>query len=222
MIPKIQPQVFSLPSFFDEINQWFQHDKHNLFNNVRILLNKLSRKSLKSIASEILHPDQYAIDLEKEQLYLYILDIIDTKFLQRISKSNDNKKRLKPKNVCVVHFVNKGIDHLHLPTIFKNPNIVALLPEVLKEEENLPTVTTSLDSPIRNKILNYKKTVTDLNIIQENGTHVVQDLPECECTESQFCDQYHQHIVTGDLRMIDNKKLRGLIFKGPNLENHDF
>ena len=219
---KIQPQIFSLSSFFDEINQWFQTDKHNLFNNVRILLNKLSRKSLKSIASEILHPDLYAIDLDKEQLYLYILDIIDTKFLQRISKSNETKQRLKPKNVCVVHFVNKGIDHLHLPTIFRNPNIVALLPAVLKEEENLPTVTTRLDSPIRNKILNYKQSVSNLNIILENGVYSVQNLLECECVESEFCDQHHQHIVTGDLRVIQNKKLRSLISKGPNFREPRF
>ena len=48
--------------------------------------------------------------------------------------------------------------------------------------------------------------------------------------ELQLCDEqngfrknrgttegiYHGHIVTGDLRVIENKKLRNLICKGPN------
>ena len=38
-------------------------------------------------------------------------------------------------------------------------------------------------------------------------------LPEqltCECRQSPLCDPYHQHVVTGDLRIIENDKLRKL------------
>ena len=218
--PKIKPIDQSIDSFFHDINHWFQNEKLNLFNNVRILLNKLSRKVLKLIASEILHPDLHATDPKKEQLYLYILDIIDTKLLPKSPPSTKTKE--KPKNVCVIHFVNKGIDHLHLPSIFKNPNIVAHLPDVLKEENHLPIVTTRLDAPIRNKILNYKNTVSDLNIEFENDNYFVRDLPDCDCENSQFNDEHHKHIVTGDLRIIQNNKLRKLISKGPNYREPRF
>ena len=38
----------------------------------------------------------------------------------------------------------------------------------------------------------------------------------CECQNSQFCDPYHKHIITGDLRFVTNAKLRQLLGKGPN------
>ena len=44
----------------------------------------------------------------------------------------------------------------------------------------------------------------------------IRDLPKCDCQNSQFCDPYHKHIVTGDLRVVTNDKLRQLLGKGPN------
>ena len=38
----------------------------------------------------------------------------------------------------------------------------------------------------------------------------------CECEYYQFCDPYHKHIITRDLRIIYNFKLRKLMTKDPN------
>ena len=35
-------------------------------------------------------------------------------------------------------------------------------------------------------------------------------------SKSKFCDPHHKHIITGDLRITENKKLRKLLTKGPN------
>ena len=40
-------------------------------------------------------------------------------------------------------------------------------------------------------------------------------LPGCDCKNSKFCDPHHGHIVTGDLKVIKNKKLRSLLSKSP-------
>ena len=37
----------------------------------------------------------------------------------------------------------------------------------------------------------------------------------CNCLNSTFCDPHHKHIVTGDLRFIENGKLRSLLCNGP-------
>ena len=37
----------------------------------------------------------------------------------------------------------------------------------------------------------------------------------CQCKESKFCYQPHGHVITGDLRVIENAKLRELVAKGP-------
>ena len=215
------PNIDSVASFFNFLNECFLKDLKTVFNNIRINLNRLSRKLLRLIASEILEPELFAFDANKEQCYLYILDIIDTKFVKNVCQTNSTNKS-PPKNVCVVHFVNKGIDDIHLSSIFRSTVVINSLPEKLREEEEIPVVTVKLDPPIRNKILNYKQTVKDLDIRQEDGKFFVHDLPECECSQSLFKDPVHNHVVTGDLRIIQNKKLRKLISKGPNFRENKF
>ena len=73
-----------------------------------------------------------------------------------------------------------------------------------------------LDAPIRSKILNYKETVSSLKVCVDEDVSFVENLPSCDCINSEFCDPHHKHIVSGDLRVISNLKLRKLISKGPN------
>ena len=42
----------------------------------------------------------------------------------------------------------------------------------------------------------------------------MNNLP-CNCTTSPFTDPNHRHIVTGDIRIVQNNKLRKLLCKGP-------
>ena len=108
------------------------------------------------------------------------------------------------------------MDQIHLPTILHSHDVTSLLPEELKSEENQPIVTFSLDKPIRNKILNYRDTISDLHFSLKDGQYCIENLPDCQCHLSDFHDNHHGHIVTGDLRIISNCKLRKLLSKGPN------
>ena len=125
-------------------------------------------------------------------------------------------KRSAPKNVVTIRFVNKGLDDIHVSKIFHSPEVAALLPEALQEKDDVPACTMKLDPPIRGKILNYKETVSSLKIHVDEDVSFVENLPSCECSASQFCDPHHNHIVSGDLRIINNSKLRKLFSKGPN------
>ena len=214
-------QKITADQFFQQTLRWINSDIKSSFNNIRLLLNTLPKRTLKNIASTILEQDEFAFDESKEQCFLYILDIVDTKFYVPNLPSQD-VKRAAPKNVCVIRFVNKGIDALHLSKIFKLDTVISQLPANLREAENIPTVTFKLDSPIRNKILNYKQTVSSLDITVNGSNAVVNNLPECNCVQSDFCDPHHGHIVTGDLRFIENSKLRKLISKGPNYREPKF
>ncbi len=42
-----------------------------------------------------------------------------------------------------------------------------------------------------------------------------ENVHACGCSMSSFCDPHHGHVVTGDLRIINNRKLRSLLCKGP-------
>ena len=202
----------SCENFFALVEEVLINDITNSFHKIRCTLNSTKKKLLKEIAFNIMHRSNFDFHEAWEQWYLYILDIIDTKLYKPPSPK---KIKVPPKNVCVVSFVNKGIDHLNLPSIFKSPDVTSLLPEFMQPEDDHPMVTMKLTKPIRNKILNYKETVLSID------TETIFAPSECNCKDSTFNDPHHQHIVTGDLRIIDNLKLRKLISKGPNYrENH--
>ena len=82
-----------------------------------------------------------------------------------------------------------------------------LLTKVNKIEQ-ISTVHT-LTKAIRSKIFNHKefiKTLRSKNILDN-----MNNLPG-SCTTSSFTDR---HIVTGDVRIVQNKKLRKLLCKCP-------
>ena len=131
-------------------------------------------------------------------------------------KEETIKKRKAPKNVITINFVNKGLDDIHLSKILRSPDVTSLLPEALQAEDDIPSCTMKLDPPIRSKILNYKETVSSLKICVDEDVSFIENLPICDCSSSEFCDPHHKHIVSGDLRIISNTKLRKLFSKGPN------
>ena len=97
--------------------------------------------------------------------------------------------------------------------ILRNRDVISKLPDQLQAEDP-PSIVYNLSSTIRSKIFNYRETVNDIDIndLLTYGTN----LPTCDCHNSPFIDTDHGHVVTGDLRIIENQHLRNLISKGPN------
>ena len=118
-------------------------------------------------------------------------------------------------------FANKGMEHINISAIMNLPEIVQSLPELLRDEMKQPKIVMKLDKPIRNKIMNYESTVRSIHHTNdEDGSFTLcseTNTPfPCSCSDSTFCDPNHGHIVTGDLRIVENSKLRKLLSKGPN------
>ena len=65
---------------------------------------------------------------------------------------------------------------------------------------------------MRSKIFNHKKFIKTLNA--KDNLDNMNNLP-CNCTILPFTDPNHGHIVTGDIRIVQNNKLRKLLCKGP-------
>ena len=145
-----------------------------------------------------------------EKYYLYVLDIIDTK-LYKVPKEI---KKIRPKYICTVNFDNKAIEAIRLSQIFNHPNTVNKLPPDMQTKDDIPMVTFKLNNTIRNKILNYKETVNSITV-DEEVSFTLNSEP-CDCENSSFCDPDHKHIITGDLRIVENSKLRKLLSRGPN------
>ena len=105
-----------------------------------------------------------------------ICGIIDTK-LYKPPKIKDPKKA--PKFVCIVKFINKGMDNIGLARIINKREIFDKLPDKFKSNEDEKIcVTYRLEQPIRNKIFNYKETVKSISIQNPPS------LSACGCSES--------------------------------------
>ena len=65
-------------------------------------------------------------------------------------------------------------------------------------------------STVACKIFNFAPSVSSLNV-----SEYLSNSQTCQCKESKFCYEPHGHVITGDLRVIENARLRELVAKGP-------
>ena len=79
-------------------------------------------------------------------------------------------------------------------------------------------VIYNLVKSIRSKIFNYKKTVQDVDV---DAFLANPSILPCSCDSSSFKDNHHGHIITGDLRIVENNKLRKLLVKGPKFRESE-
>ena len=192
--------------FFD---LFLSFEPHSRAAAIRKHLDQLNKKEVKKVVSEIVDELPSCPD-DRLRWYLYTLDIINTKRF----KGEKEKEKRSPKFILPMTFRNKGLDAIKLGNFFRLEEVRSLLPSSLNTDENLPAIVYSLEGTIRNKIFNYKQTVSDIdtNDPLTYGT----GLTTCDCEGSEFCDPHHGHILTGDLRIIANQKLRKLVARGPN------
>ena len=65
-------------------------------------------------------------------------------------------------------------------------------------------------STVASKLFNFAPTLSNLN-----ASEYLSNPQTCQCEESKFCHELHGHVITGDLRVIENAKLREHVAKGP-------
>ena len=137
-----------------------------------------------------------------------ILDLMESRSCNPpASKTN----KAKSKNLIKLQFVKSSVDVISISKILNNKNVRKNLPTQLNKTEQISTVYT-LNKTIRSKIFNHQefiKTVDTKDILDN-----IKKLP-CNCTTSPFTDPNHGHIVTGDIHIVQNNKLRKLLCKCP-------
>lgn len=198
-------QLTDLDRFMEHITSFPPKSRGN---ELRKLLDGFKLKHLRSIAGEAHTRLELTFDIQLERWYKVIVDTFLTKMYQK-----PPEKKKAPTHILPIFFDNKGLEHIKLSSILHLDEVVQKLPPILQQDE-VPSVVYSLNNTIRNKIFNYKDTVNsiDTNDSETYGTGIT----ECDCHNSQFVNEHHGHIVTGDLRIISNPNLRKLLSKGPN------
>ena len=104
------------------------------------------------------------------------------------------------KHFIKIPFINKGIEFIDLPSIFRDINVISAIPSYFENTES-PIICYKYNKPIRNTIFNFNKLVSDLDIETSSPD-------SWDCKNSKFCYQPAGHIVTGNLKIITDSRIR--------------
>ena len=128
---------------------------------------------------------------------------------------NKKKDKVKDNNDFVpILLLNKNIDKIGINSILnKHKNLfpIGRLTKKYKDDEFKFSCCYRYQKPIRNKVLNYFEAVNN----------VEQDDVKCCCDEHlDYVDINCGHVLTGNLKIIDNRKIRNLVSKGTKFIEH--
>ena len=201
--PDLQPQ-----SFCSEFSSMLDNDIKNVPNFIRTSLSSLKKSSLR-IIHDMLNTELNYLpsNFQFSQYYLLALDVIESK----IYKDPPTKQKKKaPENVCKIFFINKGVELINIARILHDKSLNKFLPSA--NCFPTPLITYKLSNSVSSKIFNYNDFVSSLDV--DSFLNNPNSIP-CECENSPFADTHHQHIITGDLRIVQNTKLRKILSRGP-------
>ena len=196
-------------TFLKQLDVKLRTSLKDSLNFARLSLSNMRKSELKKLASTLTEQfSRQRKDYPFSQWYSACLDMIDCRL---IKDKSFKKKKSAPSNPCHILFDNKAMELINLSRIFKSPQVYQAIPSCAKSFDR-PSVVYSLKEPIGTKIFNFNRFSTSFDV--KSFIKNPNALP-CSCANSEFKDQHYQHIITGDLRIVDNKKLRKLFSRGP-------
>ena len=177
--------------FMEEIsNQSF--DKPNMIKfiknkilGLKINKAKLLIKFIKNFKFKYSHIKDLVIDLLKFKTNYQNLDIDLNKF----------------DSFLVIDFSHKYIDLLNIPQILHNQELLKAFPS----KHTYPKISFKYSRTLGSIVFNYSQFCK--NVRSEN----INDYP-CSCDSSPFKDVTHNHVITGNLEILDDDELKA-IFK---------
>ena len=108
------------------------------------------------------------------------------------------------KRFIKIYFHNKGIDKVNLTNILHNKLVKSKVP-VYFQEQDPPLVSYKYTNTISRSVFNYNETLRNIH----NDTYSAAS-SSCDCASSTFRYDPHGHVITGDLHIVQNRKLRRL------------
>ena len=198
-----------LDHFIYIINESFHTNLRNTRNLIRVLLSSLKKSSCRILVDRI---NDFLYDKHDSFPYFHYfhaaLDILQSKIGEFHITSAPIKS--PPSNRCHILFSNKAIDFINIHKILRDKDVRSSLPNHLRKDT--PTVIYKLTDTIRTKLFNYKDFVQSIDVDAFLADNSI--LP-CDCQQSAFVNSDHGHVISGDLNIVNDVKLRHLISKGP-------
>ena len=188
-----------------------RYNDNNLINNAIVYLNNTFANDSYSFYKSLRSYD-------KKSLKLIMLKVISDNlsfssilqsFFHNTYGSNKTNTDNRVRECIVIPYDCKFIDILSIESILRDTSIASVIPDAIKSKLPLK-VFYKYNPPISRKILNYNKYLKDLT--KDDIKSIIGN--QCACSTSEYMYTPHQHIITGDLNLIANIKLRNLMLLG--------
>ena len=162
-----------------------------------------------SLPISVLH----SLDTEANKFYdnthqLYDAALLTRCYTQHALRLYIDSEINHKRHVINISFINKGMEYICLPSIFKDTSLASVIPAYLKNTE-APIICYKYNKSIRSTIFIFNKLVSDLDI--DANTPYSWD-----CKESKYSYSAAGHVITGNLKIIsDDSRMCSIIIKGP-------
>ena len=136
-----------------------------------------------------------------------ILDISSNRLFKAVRVGEPIETKNHP--FLKVKFANKGIDALNLSNMLNQKSAQSTIPPYFQYKES-PCISYSYTRSVASNMFNYKASLQQIDFdgLSENPT-------PCSFCDSEFLYAPCGHIVTGDLSIVRNQKLKDVLRKGP-------
>jgi hypothetical protein len=112
------------------------------------------------------------------------------------------KVEIDKRSFLKLSFANKGLDGINLGNILHHKSVKSKIPPYFKDQ-TVPIISYVYTRPIASKKFNYKHVLHDFNIDDFKSNP-----PDCPCASSPFIYNPTGHVITGDIKIINNISLR--------------
>jgi hypothetical protein len=121
------------------------------------------------------------------------------------------KDAIDKRSFLKLSFANKGLDGINLGNILHHKSVKSKIPPYFKDQYVCAYNFVLLYQTNSFKKINYKHVLRDLNIYDFKS----KPPPDCTCATSPFIYNPTGHVITGDLKIINNTSHTRVFAKGP-------
>ena len=175
-------------------------------HKINTKLFSISFPQLLGLQELALESTNFAYSSAEYRVTAIILDIANYRLFRPVRSDVPVEK---PKHFIKIKFLNKAVDVINLPALLRSTSVIDKIPVYFRDKEP-PIVSYEYTSTVASKIFNFAPALSNLSV-----SEYLSNPQTCQCKESKFCSEPHGHVITGDLRVIENARLRELVAEGP-------
>ena len=178
---------------------------HGGLHRLRTTLHSARLSNLHKLFDEC---ERLIVANQEQRFRSIVLDVCCKRLFFPVRTGTDSTAK-PPRRFIKVFFHNKGIDKVKLTSILHNKLVRSKIP-IYFQEKDPPLVSYKYTNTISRSVFNYNQTLRNINLDDYRNAS-----SSCDCQSSTFRYEPHGHVITGDLRIVRNRKLRRLLEKGP-------